>query len=123
MDKKQATEYLASRKASVLKNSEIAKKNILNNVEGIVRNFFGGEFTIPASVEELGENGYRLKSVTFVPEKQKDQVFHRLEYETVPNNPKEKPQAITEQQIGIETALAIFGEVFFAAEQAVEKSE
>lgn len=121
MDKKQATDYIESMKRSVHTNSDIAKRNIFNSTEGIIRNMLGGEFTIPADPDAL-KDGIRIKSVPFVPEKQKDQVFHRLEFKTVPVFPERKPMKLTVEQIGLKEALDIFGEAVYAAEREIEEN-
>lgn len=111
MKKAEIQKVLDSAQSTYEKNLAIAKRNIANAAETIVRNVFGGKTAID-------DGALTLECVPFVPEKQKDQVFHRLEAR---GKGGAKSQSVSEMSAA--TVVHIYLEVYAAAEAKKAETE
>lgn len=123
MEKEQIQALLANTRKSFAKHCEIAKKNIANNIVHIVRTVFDGRLELDCKGEK-GVSAQRIsfKSVPFVPEKQKDQLFHKLVIEQ-PSSDGEKTVSGNPEDYTLETVCKWYLDVEKAARETLKEKE
>lgn len=94
----------------------IARRNLLNQTEVLMRKCIGDNVIVKTI--QHGPTGavYQLKSVPYIPAKAKDQTFHRLEVTRItPYGNEDKP--LPEEEINFREALDIFETILHIVQQ------